>query len=167
MNKLITPFGEIQILIDGIPVPYAAKEGRKYDGLCSNVLGRYQIKISFVPDGKEHQIACIFNPSGLYERMTESGEYLECQSFYNSERYKMSIGLEFDEGDEEWIHNKYDYDIAYLENGMAYRIESNTKTTEYVFGICWIDDVGWDDPIENGNDRGIETWFGADPTLAL
>lgn len=166
MNKLITPFGEIQILIDGIPVPYAAKEGRKYDGLCSNVLGRYQIKISFVPDGKEHQIACIFNPSCLYERMTESGEYLECQSFYNSERYKMSIGLEFDEGDEKWIRNKYDYDIAYLENGMAYRIESHTKTTEYVFGLCWIDDVGWNDPIDD-NDRDVETWFGADPTLAL
>ena len=166
MNKLITPFGEIQILIDGMSVPYAAKEGRKFDYLCSRVLGRYQIRVSFIPDGKEHEIACIFDPSCLYKRMVEGGEHLVCQSFYNDQRYKMSIGLEFDEGVEEWIRNKYDYGFYYLENGMAFYIETYTKTTEYVFGICWIDDVGWDDPI-NSNDRDVETWYGADPTLIL
>jgi len=45
--------------------------------------------------------------------------------------------------------------------------EAGTKTKEYVFGISWIDDVGWDDLMDENNDRGIETWYGADPTLAL
>ncbi len=63
--------------------------------------------------------------------------------------------------------DEYDYDADYLENGMSYHIEAGTKTKEYVFGISWIDDVGWDDLMDENNDRGIETWYGADPTLAL
>ena len=29
MEKLITPFGKIDIMIDGQPVPYTAREGKK------------------------------------------------------------------------------------------------------------------------------------------
>ena len=28
-----------------------------------------------------------------------------------------------------------------------------TKTERYVFGIAWIDDVGWDDPIDDEHNR--------------
>lgn len=45
MEKLLTPFGEIKIRIDGKPVPYFAKEGRKQSVLCPHVLGRYQIAV--------------------------------------------------------------------------------------------------------------------------
>ena len=81
----------------------------------------------------------------------------------------MSIGIECEAG---YIGDKrasdvYDYDADYLENGMEYHIEIYTKTEQYVFGIAWIDDVGWDDPINDEDNRNVETWFGADPTLAL
>lgn len=56
----------------------------------------------------------------------------------------------------------YDYDTDYLENGMAHIILPNTKTEQYTFGASWIDDVGWDDIIDNQNDRDTQTWFGAD-----
>lgn len=95
---LLTPFGEIRILIDEKSVPYIAQEGRKLEGLCPRVLGRYQIDVRFIPDGKEHTIACIFESDCSYQRAPESGERLECQSFYNASRFKLSIGLECEAG---------------------------------------------------------------------
>lgn len=169
MEKLLTPYGEIKILIDGKPVPYFAQEGRKLDVLCPRVLGRYQIAIQFIPDGKNHTIACVFEPDCVYERTPESGERLECQSFYNDRRFKMTIGLECEAGYIDGIRasDEYDYDADYLENGMSFLIDTNTKTERYVFGISWIDNVGWDDQIDNNDDRDVETWYGADPTLRL
>ena len=35
MGKLITPFGEIDIIIDGQSVSYTAREGKKIKELCS------------------------------------------------------------------------------------------------------------------------------------
>ena len=166
MESLLTPFGEIKILIDGKEVPYLAQKGGNLDGLCQHVLGRYQITVSFNPDGKDHDIACVFEPSCSYERTPETGERLECQSFYNDRRFKMSIGTEGEQGIYKNF-DEYDYDIDYLENGMSYHIETSTKTNSYVFGISWIDGVGWHDPIDEYDNREIETWYGADPTLAL
>ena len=45
VEKLLTPFCEIQILIDGEPVPYFPQERRKLDNLCPHVLRRYQISV--------------------------------------------------------------------------------------------------------------------------
>ena len=33
--------------------------------------------------------------------------------------------------------------------------------------VAWIDNVGWNDPIDEDNDRDAETWYGADPILKL
>ena len=60
---LITPFGEIKILVDKNEVPYSVQKGAINDKLYPNLLGRYQISIMFVPDGNEHTIACIFEPN--------------------------------------------------------------------------------------------------------
>ncbi|MBR3663823.1 MAG: hypothetical protein IKN64_04110 [Desulfovibrio sp.] len=169
MEKLITPFGEIKILTDGKTTSFSAEEGRKLDVLCPHVLGRYRITVQFAPDGEEHTIACVFQSDCSYKRTPESGERLECQSFYNDRRFKLSIGLECEAyyiGDVR-ISDKYDYDVGYLENGMSFHIKSDTKIQEYVFGISWIDNVGWDDPIDDIKNRGVETWYGADPSLTL
>ena len=169
MEKLLTPFGEIKILIDGKSVPYSAQEGRKLDALCPHVLGRYQIAAQCIPDGENHTIACVFESDCSYERTPESGDRLECQSFYNDRRFKMSIGLECEAGyiGDIRASDKYDYDADYLENGISFLIDKNTKTERYVFGIAWIDNVVWNDPIDDNNDRDVETWYGADPKLSL
>lgn len=79
----------------------------------------------------------------------------------------MSIGLECEAGYIGGIRvsDKYDYDADYLENGMSFLIDRNTRTERYVFGISWIDNVGRSDQIDDNDDRGVETWYGADPTL--
>ena len=169
MGKLITPFGEIDIMIDGQPVPYTAREGSKIKELCSEVLGRFQIAVHYIPDGKEHSIACVFIPECPYERMQESGERLECQSFYNDRGFKMSVGVECEAGyvGGKRLSDEYDYDADYLVNGMSYLILPGTKTEQYVFGISWIDDVDRNDPGGDKHNRDIQTWFGADPTVSL
>ena len=166
---LITPFGEIKILVDKNEVPYSVQKGAINDKLYPNLLGRYQISITFVPDGNEHTIACIFEPNCTYERCTESGERLECQSFYSDRKYKMSIGIECEAGYINGIRvsEEYDYDAEYLINGMSYLILSNTKTERYVFGIAWMDNIDYKDTVDSNNNKEVQTWLGADPTLPL
>lgn len=171
MNTLITPLGEIDILIDGKKITYLAKEGRKTDKQFPDLLARYQIEIEFIPDGNTHYLSCVINGLKEKNRDTENGELIECQNFYSKERIKLSIGVL----GEQWgyINGKLsthynDYDIEYLENGMTYVIMEETKTSSYKFGIAWIDNVGWDDTItEEYQKREVQTWFGADPTISL
>ena len=80
--------------------------------------------------------------------------------------YDIIIDHQFIDGKRVSDDYDYDYDVEYLENGMSYLILKKTKTMRYVFGIAWIDDVGWDDADEEC-DRNIQTWFAADPALAL
>ena len=81
----------------------------------------------------------------------------------------MSIGLECEAGFAGGVRasDGYDYDACYLKNGISYLVFPGTKTEQYVFGIAWIDDIGWNDPVHCLRKRGIETWYGADPTLPL
>ena len=168
MTKLNTPFGYVTIMVDGQEIEYCAEQLKANEILFPNIVGRYKISVEFEPDGKEHVLVCIFSDALDYNRGPESGERLECQGFYNKDRVKLSIGLECEAGyfpDGTRISDHYDYDADYLENGMAYLIEKNTTTNKYVFGVAWIDNVGWEDEIDNENDRDVQTWFAADPTI--
>lgn len=61
-----------------------------------------------------------------------------------------------------------DYDIEYKPNGLSYLVLKETQTEKYYFAISWIDDVGYEDSINNGeHDRDVETWFGSDPMLLI
>lgn len=169
LEKLKSPLGEIIVMVDGHPIDYIAQKGSDNDVLWPDVRNRYQIEVRYVPDGNEHSLSCVFSPACSYEKSAESGERLECQSFYSPQRVKMSIGLECEAGYIGGVRasDEYDYDADYLDNGMAYVIMPETKTEKYIFGIAWINDVGWDDPIDNEHNRDVQTWFAADPTLAL
>ena len=158
-NMLITPLGEIEINIDNIPVDYTYIELPKEPSFC-DLSGRYFVKIEFSPDGENHTITCkIKNLPDDTKGYIESGENLECKSFYYK-TYKMSIGMEGDTGyfsDGTRVNGYYDYDTAYLDDGVEYMILQNTKTDTYVFGIAWIEDYN--------EDNDVQTWLGADPTL--
>ena len=162
MSRIVTPLGKIHITIDGKDLLYNFEELEPVDVLCANVDGRFKIEIIFVPDGKNHTIECTFPKEDFirYEHSPESGERLECNSFYRG-KSKLSIGIESDagyiDGNIRVSEAGYDYDSEYLDNGMAYVILPETKTVSYVFGICWIN--------ENTVEKDVQTWFGADPTM--
>ncbi len=154
-----TPLGKIEIWIDDKQISYSEC---KLDNisLCPDLLGRYKVEVAFEPDGKEHIISCkIKDYQGTKEDSPESGERLECKAFYKND-CKVSLGMEGDSG---YIGGKrvsdfgYDYDCNYLSNGVEYNILPETKTQSYVFGIAWIGNLN--------EERDVQTWFGADPTI--
>lgn len=159
-DLLLTPLGEIEILIDDEPISYQAVEC-VCDKTCADLTGRYAIKVELLPDGNAHEIQCriknhvVSDMDGI-----ESGERLELKSFYNNS-CKLSIGMEGDAG---YFPNgirvgSYDFDNEYKEKGVAYITFPDTVTKEFVFGIAWIDDVN--------EENDVQTWFGADPTILI
>lgn len=157
---LATPLGYIAIYIDDKKVDYIEKNIGISDQLCPDVDGRYSIEVNFIPDGKVHTISCIIDKYiSSKEDGIESGERLELKSFYRRNA-KLSIGMEGEAGhypDGTRFSDIYDYDNDYMENGVSYLILEETKTTKYIFGVAWIDNV----TAEND----VQTWYGADPTL--
>lgn len=157
---LTTPLGDIEIYIDDRKVEYMEKNIGVLDKLCPDVNGRYAIEVNFIPDGKVHTISCkIKGHIASKEDEMEAGERLELMSFYRDST-KLSIGMEGDAGyypDGTRASDIYDYDNNYMEDGVSYLVLEETKTTRYVFGVAWIENV----TAEND----VETWYGADPTL--
>ena len=157
---LSTPLGDIEIYIDNEKVEYTVKNIGASERLCPDISGRFGIEILYEPDGKQHTISCRIKKYHASSRdEIEPGERLELKSFYR-ENTKLSIGMEGDAGyysDGTRDSDVYDYDNDYMEDGVSYLIMEDTKTTKYVFGIAWIDNV----TAEND----VQTWYGADPTL--
>lgn len=153
----MTPFGEIEVSIDGTPVEYTAVDCAYNMQRYPDLSGCFFIKIEFKPDGKDHFITCcIKNCISDEEGDIDSGECLELQNFWH-DKAKISIGTE---GEVKWEYSSdyYDYDIDYLRYGMGYHIlPETTKWEKFVFGVAWMDE--WTD------DNEYYTWYGADPSL--
>lgn len=153
---LKTPLGVLDVTLDGRAVEYIpiAVPCRR---ACPDLGGRYAIVVYCDP-AQTHTVACRirdYTPSA--HDGPASGEDLELYSFYR-DRVKLSIGME---GDTAYLNgerlSRYDYDTAYLPDGVQYCLLPGTQTAQFVFGVAWIDAV----TAEND----IQTWFGADPTL--
>lgn len=155
--QLLTPLGDISLVVDDISIEYEFQE-IELSSSCSDVDGRYLIRCTFIPDGNPHQIACVINnyTSSIRDDI-ESGERLELKSFYSSDT-KLSIGMIGESG---YICGEriteYDYDCEYKPNGVSYILLPTTKTTEFWFGISWINNCT--------DENNIQTWYGADPTM--
>lgn len=85
-----TPFGDVIVLLDDKPVTYSIIEKDKKH-YFSDVLGCYRLTVNFIPDGKEHEIKCVIQDMKYNDNGPESGEDIECQSFYNDKGDKISI----------------------------------------------------------------------------
>ncbi len=141
--RLVTPFGQIVICVDGNPTEYAYQA--KQSDPRWPVDGRYQICVSPPEDGLCHTVACLVEcPLGINAEQ-DSGEGVETVCFRNGSR-KMEIGI-FESND--------GHGTEYLPNGIAYTVHSDTR--ELIFGVAWLCQVNR----ENEN----HTWFSCDPTL--
>ncbi len=142
---LETPFGKIEILVDGIATHYEAKpfEYIKPPVKDKPIAGCYRIHI---PVENHHSIQCILNLENENVDVSgSSGERYLCREFCAGTTM-LAIGIE-DENPA--------FESKRVENGMIYRM--NDKIDEVVFGIAWaIDYAGTDD---------VRVWFAADPTV--
>lgn len=149
---LSTPFGTVFIFVDDKVYPYKFVTKQPNSRVYPDIVGAYHIEVNYIPDGKDHLIKCVISGIKYEDNASEPGERLECNSFYNDEGWKLSIGLECEfEG--------YDYESKYLDDGIAFRILADTKTEKYVFGIAWIDNA------RESENRDVQTWFAVDVTI--
>lgn len=142
---LETPFGKINILADGVAIPYDATP---FDYIKPPVkdkplAGCYRIHI---PVKEYHSVQCILElENEKVEVSSSSGERYVCKEFEYGTTM-LAIGVE-DENPA--------FEIERLENGMEYHV--NSPVEEVVFGIAWATDYeGTDD---------VRVWFAADPTV--
>ena len=144
---LETPFGKINILVDGITADFIA---RPFDYIKPPVkdkpiAGCYRIHI---PVKNNHSIQCVLN---LEDKKVDvsgsSGERYLCREFCAGTTM-LAIGIE-DENPA--------FESVRVEYGMEYCI--GNKVDEVVFGIAWATDYeGTDD---------VRVWFAADPTVCF
>ena len=149
---LITPFGSINILLDGVSVPYTESKAAN-DRQASQVDGAYLLRYEYKADGMAHRLCCVL--SGDIESSSfEGGERLEMTSMY-CESGKLSIGVEGDFCVPKTF--AYDYDGSNLPNGIELLLSADTTSQSFVFGVAWLNHVT--------EENDIETWFAADPTI--
>ena len=142
---LQTPFGQINILVDGVDIRY---EAIPFDYIKPPVkdkplAGCYRIHISV---GNCRSIQCILElENENIDVSGSSGERYLCKEF-EAGTTMLAIGGE-DENPA--------FESEQIKNGMEYRIVN--KIDEVVFGVAWaIDYEGIDD---------VRVWFAADPTV--
>lgn len=149
---LATPFGKINILLDGIPVLYIENKAAD-DRHTSQVDGAYLLRYEYKADGMAHRLCCVL--SGDIESSSfEGGERLEMTSMYCGNG-KLSIGVEGDFCVPKTF--AYDYDGSNLHNGIELLLFAETRSQSVVFGVAWLNRVT--------KENDIETWFAADPTI--
>lgn len=168
-TELWTPLGIVNVELDGTPIPFILTQLEPLEYTSPDIAGRYRIDVGFIPDGKEHFLSCSLHPNQPVSGGSESGENLECGGYYNKdESIKVSIGLHAD-GGYYWKNGKqirnesFDYDAEIVQRGSVFHNEyitlPSTKTSHYVFGVCWI--------LDCDNEREVQTWYGADPWIML
>jgi len=145
---LLTPLGEIKLLVNGLEVEYEAIEIEK-DRLCQEVDGRYMILFEVKSENNMKEITCCI-PGLDSKGYTESGEMLEAIAFYKDD-IKLTIGVV---GEFNYPFYQQDYNGIYLDNGIQYILFPNFTSRTIKFGVCWIQ------PVTEDND--IQTHFGVD-----
>ncbi len=167
-TRLMTPFGKVQILIDGEEIDY------EFDKLailenCTNVKGRYRIRLNFVPDGKAHRISCVLPDMVDFKSDYSSDASVQQITFYNKENWAIEIGIF---GDMYGLNNRssynenQDYDVDYLDRGLCYLILKETVTKEYDFILAWIDGVDYAN-LDNCRNRLAQLWRCSDPSFVI
>ena len=142
---LQTPFGQINILVDGVAMHYEAVpfDYIKPPVKDKPIAGCYRIHISV---GNYRSIQCILELENAKVGVSgSSGERYLCKEF-EAGTTMLAIGGE-DENPA--------FESEQVKNGMEYHIVN--KIDEVVFGVAWaIDYEGIDD---------VRVWFAADPTV--
>jgi hypothetical protein len=157
---LITPFGQLRLFIDKVETNFTPNALPPIPKVAPDVLGRFEISYPYRrTTGGIRNIRLVLDVAGTKwatAGSVESGERLECISFYGDE-YVLSIGTNGSSVD--WMDYGFDYDVQYYPDtktpcGLDYVIFEETRDRVFVFGVAWA-------PIETD----CQTWFAAEPRI--
>lgn len=142
---LQTPFGKINILVDGVATNFEARpfEYIKPPVKDKPIAGCYRVHI---PVENYRSIQCVLDLESEKAAVSgSSGERYLCREFVDG-NIMLAIGIEDDNPA---------FESGRVKNGMEYRIANGVK--EVVFGIAWTTD--YEEPDD------VRVWFAADPTV--
>ena len=151
--ELVTPFGRIQVKLDGRPICFSYEAHEPIEGLFPDVDGIYRIGVEVQQDGRNHSLKLELSSDGTSGE-PEPGEMLEALSFYRNGG-KITLGCYAAFGE----MNAYglDFDGQWDDSGIEVLIFPFTKTHTYQFGVCWLNTCT--------EETDVQTWYGADPSI--
>ncbi|MBR2445180.1 MAG: hypothetical protein IKB28_00775 [Clostridia bacterium] len=149
-STIQTPFGELNIYVDGqlinyLPVRIAYDRPPCKDkplAACYRIYGSIEAG---------QTVRAVIEPLADCRVSDCSGERYECCEFYR-DKTQMTIGTVDYEDD--LTQDSGPYVVSPIANGLEFR--GGAKRTDVIIGLAWVNDYG-----EYDN----RTWFAADPTL--
>lgn len=150
---LKTPFGVIEIKLDGKLVDYKIKP-RKNDDFYPGVDGAYLLIYRYKSDYKKHTLQCKLNGE-VVDFEADTGDRLEAVSMYLNNG-KITIGTKCEFGLEDTVE-WYGFDGILSKEGIEINIYEDTEDKDFIFGVSWL--------LSCNDNNEIQTWFGADQTI--
>lgn len=147
---LETPFGVIEIKLDGKLVDYKIKQKRN-EHFYPDVDGAYLLEYPYKSDYKKHTLQCVLKGESI-DFEPDTGERFEAVSMYLGNS-KITIGIECEFGFEDTI-SIWGFDGKLLKEGIEIYIYEDTGDKNFAFGVAWL--------LYCNDDNEIQTWFGAD-----
>lgn len=130
---LTTPYGKIQLTMDGKPVSCTCTPIPPQDTF-PDVDGAYLLTYDFHSDGQPHALFCQLENASVAGDM-ESGQWQEALSFYVADG-KLTMGCE---GDFVLpLANGYDFDGYYEPSGICLRLTEHTASRRFTFAVAWL-----------------------------
>ena len=151
--EMYTPFGGIRFYLDDKELGFDHRAIDPDPRLFPSVDETHRITITVKNDKKPHTLRITLLNCDM-EACPESGELLEAVSFYKNGG-KITLGCYASFGDS--ADYGLDYDGSICSDGIEIEITSETKTREFKFGVCWINNCT--------DETDVQTWYGADPSI--
>jgi len=146
-QTIVTPFGKLNIYVDGELINYLAIKLRYNHPCCKDkpVFACYRINGSVAI---KTEVKCVIESTQNLEIDAASGEEYISNTFIK-DRVMLTLGTRDTAYDE-----RPQYNVNHIENGLIFT--DLAKKTEIIIGVAWVID---------GDEWDIRTWYAADPTL--
>lgn len=146
---LTTPYGTIQLILDGELVSYTCIPIQMQDNFA-DVDGAYLLQYDFCSDGQPHTLRCQLEDAPVAGDM-ESGQWQEALSFYIGQG-KLTMACE---GDFVLpLANGYDFDGYYEPSGICLRLSEHAGSHRFCFGVAWL--------TRCTPENDVQTWLATD-----
>lgn len=148
-QTISTPFGKLNIYVDGAPINYLPIKLRYDRPPCKErpLSACYRIK-GIVSNVSE--VKCVIETTEDVDSSPESGEDYICTTL-TKDNVMLTVGTEAPS-----YGKTSKYSVRHIENGLIFTDFS--EKTKLILGVAWVTDA---------DDYDTRTWYAADPTLSF
>lgn len=141
VESLSCPLGEIHLLLDGLPVPFALYDKPSVSSYARQfpVDANKRFCWHYDPDGQSHILECRLTPKGVCEWDYACDECLEAVEIADDSTV-LTIATKWDY----WEHDRNggkgieDYYVREIEHGLRFMFNESTRSHDIVIGVAWL-----------------------------